>query len=217
MNNRIIISILLCLLAAPSTFAQWRIGGKVGINWSKITGLEVARTERKLLVGYNIGFVGNYAFHDRFDLQGELLYTRRGGKEEIANLSDNPNEQGDAVFTNTRTLSHYIDIPISVHFYPFRREENICIHAGIQPGLSVGETLKSDGDLPKTSLYGARRKFDFGLIFGATYHFPQETFLKNCFLEGRYLLGLTDHYKAYPGKMRNRSIQLSFGYLFSVR
>ena len=203
--KRIIISILLCSLMVPSSFAQWRIGGKVGINWSTVTDLGSSKVNNRKQIGYNIGFIGDYAFHDRFDIQGEILCSRYGYKIDSYN----------SIYlksTETPVLSYYIHIPIILQCYPFSREKNFCIHAGIQPGFSIGEQISFKTDYEKH-----RKIFDFGLIFGATYHFPQETFLKNCFLEGRYLLGLTDHYKAYPGKMRNRSIQLSFGYLFSVR
>jgi len=183
--------------------AQWSVGGRIGMNLSKIVDFPIYDSKQKM--GWDIAVVGNYAFNDRFEIQGELLYSQRGanGFWYIYSLYDDP-VQADI-------NSHYLDIPVLLQFYPFKRTECFNIQVGVQPGVFLDESFDCKRDSPRPA-YGKANPIVFGLIFGCSYKFK-----KGLFLDGRYVLGLTDHYKDYNGMMKGRSIQLSIGYLFQLK
>lgn len=213
--------LILSLFCTQTPYAQqWKIGGKVGVNWSDLNGFIASDQKSKLRIGYHAGFVGNYAFQERLDLQGEILYTFRSYTEKIWIGGEFPaNDLPPKSLAKTRALAHYVDVPLTIHVYPFRREACFSLQAGIQPGFSIRETFKNpviqDPSLP--DYYGDPKVFDFGLIFGGAFQFPVEGSQNHFFLDARYVWDLTDHYKNNPSTMRRNSIQLSIGYLFTVR
>ncbi|MDD2953508.1 MAG: porin family protein [Parabacteroides sp.] len=193
---------LLLFVFAQNISSQWSIGGRIGANWSKMTDMGLSESRQKL--GWNIAAVGNYSFNDWFEMQGEILYSQRGAND---NWSVGMN--GNAAEADLR--SHYIDIPVLVQFYPFKKKECFSIQAGIQPGFFLKESVKYK-DVTLANFYGDKNAVDFGLVFGGAYKFKN-----GLFFDGRYVLGLTDNYKDYDGVMKGRSIQLSIGYLFRLK
>lgn len=200
--KKTLVFLFLCMFCIQTVLAQWSIGGKVGANWSKI--VDFPATDSKQKMGWNIAAIGNYAFNDWFEIQGELLYSQRGANdfwytEALGNNS-----------TIIDMKSHYLDIPILVQFYPFKRQECFNIQVGIQPSIFLSESMKYESSDIQPS-FGKTNPMDFGLIFGCAYKFK-----KGFFVDGRYVLGLADHYKEYDNMMKGRSIQLSVGFLFKL-
>lgn len=193
--------IFLFLFIVCDISAQWSVGGKVGANWSKMANLPWETGDSKQKIGLNLGAIGTYNLNNWFELQGELLYSQRGFKETLADPATSNYD------VNTR--HQYIDVPILVKLYPFQKKECFNILAGIQTGLLLKESLKSDGS-PIKDIYGKKNPVDFGLIFGLAYNFE-----KGLFFDARYILGLTNNYKKFEG-IKSRSIQLSVGYLFQL-
>lgn len=197
------IFIFLFLFIIFDASAQWSVGGKAGISWSKMTSfpLEIGDSNHKL--GFNIGAIGNYHFSKWIEIQGELLYSQQGFKDVIINPLINSSSY------DVNITSQYIDVPILVKFYPFKKKECFNIQLGIETGFFLAESVKYDDSSIK-DIYGKKNPVDFGLVFGLAYNFE-----KGLFFDARYVLGLTDNYKEFDG-IRGQIIQLSVGYLFHL-
>lgn len=195
--------VFLFLFIICDVSAQWSVGGRAGVNWSRMTNFPLGIGDSKQKLGFNVGAIGNYHFNSWIELQGELLYSQQGFKDEISTS-----------FVNSSTfdvnmMSQYIDVPILVKFYPFKKKECFNIQAGIQTGFFLTESAKSD-DSSIQNIYGKKNPVDFGLVFGLAYNFE-----KGLFFDARYVLGLTNNYKEFEG-IRGQSIHLSVGYLFHL-
>ena len=74
--------LMLCFLFLGNLAAQWSVGGKVGVDWSKMT-YPIDGMDAHFKAGATLGAVANYQLSNWFDLQGELLYSQHNYKDEI--------------------------------------------------------------------------------------------------------------------------------------
>ena len=202
--------LMLCFLFLGNLAAQWSVGGKVGVDWSRnvYTG---AYPNTSFKAGLNLGFVGNYQLNDWLDLQGELLYAQHNyADKDLYEMS----EDGSTLNKGLKSHGHYLDIPLMVKFYPFRHDVGFNVEAGVQPGFFLGESLKI-GDKSMDELKGERNPVDCSIVIGTSYHAR-----KNWFVDLRYALGVTNIYKGYENVNADgihiQSLQLSLGYLFQL-
>lgn len=193
-----LIVILMSILSLSAQ--QWRLGAKVGANWSRIAKMPNGDAKQKM--GWNIGVVTSYALNDYVAFQGELLYSQRGSNDLMV--------VGPLDMAGFDLTSHFVDLPLMIQFYPFRSENNFSLYAGLQPSFLLKESLDYE-PAESTLSYGARKDFEFSLLFGCGY-----AFANGLFLEGRYVLGMTNLYEDYPDMMRGRSIQMAIGYCFRL-
>ena len=195
---------MLCFLFLGNLAAQWSVGGKVGVDWSKMT-YPIDGMDTHFKAGATLGAVVNYQLNDWLDLQGELLYSQHNYKDEIMV----ENEGGLGRDETLKGRSHYIDVPLLVKFYPLKHDSGFNLEAGIQPGFFLAQSAKVDNVDEEISA-GDRNPVNCALLVGASFHAP-----KNWFIDLRYAFGLTNVAKGGDG-FKIQSLQLSLGYLFQL-
>ena len=196
--------LMLCFLFLGNLAAQWSVGGKVGVDWSKMT-YPIDGMDTHFKAGATLGAVANYQLNDWLDLQGELLYSQHNYKDEIMV----ENEGGLGRDETLKGRSHYIDVPLLVKFYPLKHDSGFNLEAGIQPGFFLAQSAKVDNVDEEISA-GDRNPVNCALLVGASFHAP-----KNWFIDLRYAFGLTNVAKGGDG-FKIQSLQLSLGYLFQL-
>lgn len=195
--------LMLCFLFLGNLAAQWSVGGKVGVDWSKMT-YPIDGMDTHFKAGATLGAVANYQLNDWLDLQGELLYSQHNYKDDLV-----VDLEGGSLSEMLKVKAHYIDVPLLVKFYPLKHDSGFNLEAGLQPGIFLAQSAKVDNVDEEISA-GDRNPVNCALLVGASFHAP-----KNWFIDLRYTFGLTNVAKGGDG-FKIQSLQLSLGYLFQL-
>lgn len=163
---------------------DFKFGAKAGINFANDTGDGEFNTGSKAKAGLHLGGVAQMGITEKFAVQGELLYSMQGFKDEVTHKLD------------------YINIPLLVNYFII---DGLSLQAGPQFGFNVHDSYK-EGDGEEGSLDA--KGFDFGAALGAQYEFPA-----GLFVQGRYYIGVTD-FIDYDTPSKNAVVSLSLGYFF---
>ena len=135
------------------------------------------------ITGYHGGLIAEIKLLDKFAIQPELLYTTQGATYNTA-LGDFKNELG------------YIAIPVLAKIY---LSKSFSLELGPQASFLLSE--KNDFDVNDANTF--EFAVDAGLSFKIT---------KNIFIQGRYVLGLTE--VTSNAEAKNSVIQFSAGLMF---
>lgn len=135
------------------------------------------------ITSYHAGLLAEIKLMDKFAIQPELLYTTQGASYKEAD-QEFKNELG------------YIAIPVLAKIY---LGESFSVELGPQASFLLSE--KNDVDFEDSNT------FDFGLAGGLSYKIT-----KNIFVQGRYVLGLTEISSNADAK--NSVLQFSAGLMF---
>lgn len=169
-------------------------GVKGGLNVSTITNAEEGGVNAKSLIGFHIGFFGEFMISDKFGIQPELLYSSQGVKLEYAGAD------GDLKLD-------YINIPIMAKYYV---ADSFSLEFGPQIGFITSAEAKSGG--ASEDVKDQVKSTDVSLGFGGTYYFAQKFMLG-----ARYNLGLTriqEDLEPGESESKNSVFQISIGYKF---
>ena len=190
------------ILHAPLVHAQWKIGGQLGLNWSKNTeGKGHIFNEQKFLMGPHGGAVIVHDFGTRTAVQAELLYQQLGFKIPVYQIV----ASGAGEKHNLVNRSHYISLPLLFKVRPTEEEFHFLTGPQVSYLIHNSTHLKHTPGITRW----AQKPWDLSLVMGADYHFKT-----GIYVDARYQFGLTHCMKV--NDMYNRSIQLSVGYLFSL-
>lgn len=135
------------------------------------------------ITSYHAGLVAEIKLMDKFAIQPELLYTTQGATYKTA-LGDFENELG------------YIAIPVLAKIYI---SNSFSLELGPQASFLLNE--KNDFNLNDSNT------FDFAIDMGLGLKVT-----KNIFIQGRYVLGLTE--VSSNADAKNSVLQLSAGLMF---
>lgn len=135
------------------------------------------------ITSYHAGLIAEIKLLDKFAIQPELLYTTQGATYNTA-LGDFKNELG------------YIAIPVLAKIY---LSKSFSVELGPQASFLLNE--RNDFDVNDANTF--EFAVDAGLSFKIT---------KNIFLQGRYVLGLTE--VSPNADAKNSVLQLSAGLMF---
>lgn len=199
--KKLSLCLMLCFLFLGNLAAQWSVGGKVGVDWSKMT-YPIDGMDAHFKAGATLGAVANYQLNDWLDLQGELLYSQHNYKDDLV-----VDLEGGGLSEVLKVKAHYIDVPLLVKFYPLKHDSGFNLEAGLQPGIFLAQSAKVDNVDEEISA-GDRNPVNCALLVGASFHAP-----KNWFIDLRYAFGLTNVAKGGDG-FKIQSLQLSLGYFF---
>ena len=201
--KKLSLCLMLCFLFLGNLAVQWSVGGKVGVDWSKMT-YPIDGMDTHFKAGATLGAVANYQLNDWLDLQGELLYSQHNYKDDLV-----VDLEGGGLSEVLKVKAHYIDVPLLVKFYPLKHDSGFNLEAGLQPGIFLAQSAKVDNVDEEISA-GDRNPVNCALLVGASFHAP-----KNWFIDLRYAFGLTNVAKGGDG-FKIQSLQLSLGYLFQL-
>ena len=169
-------------------------GIKGGLNISTITNADVDGVNSKSLVGFHVGFFGEFMLSDKFAIQPEILYSTQGTKIEFEGI------KGDLKLD-------YIAIPVMAKYYV---ADSFSLELGPQIGFLVSAKAKSGGE--SEDVKDELKSTDVSLNFGLGYDITE-----NFMIGARYNLGLTrlqDELLPGEDESKNSVFQISIGYKF---
>ena len=188
-----IIFLAAAIVISTAAFSQTSFGLKGGLNLATLTNSD---DEAKMKPSIYAGGFLEYRLNFIVSISPELYYSRQGfhAKESDVNMDFRFN---------------YINLPVLVKLYV---ADGLSLDLGPQVGYllnskvwgkfdGVGVTLDANDFFDLNSV-------DVSFAMGLTYN------LGNCFLQGRYNLGLTDVAKDDPDHSKNSVIQFGIGYRF---
>lgn len=135
------------------------------------------------ITSYHAGLIAEIKLLDKFAIQPELLYSTQGASYDNAG-QEFKNELG------------YISIPILAKIY---LSKSFSLELGPQASFLLSEKNNFDANDANT--------FDFAVDAGLSFKIT-----KNIFLQGRYVLGLTE--VSSNADAKNAVLQLSAGLIF---
>lgn len=155
------------LLIAGATFAQTKFGIVAGPSFSSYTSkVNGDKETSSLLTNFRAGLTADLQLADEFYIQPSLLYTGKGGKEEVFGF-------------DTKTNVGYLELPINFMYKPEVGNGNLFI--GLGPYFAVGlngnrETVVNDAvvknDIEFGDENGQMKRFDAGANFQVGYELP---------------------------------------------
>lgn len=186
----------IAIVFGVTAMAQFTYGPKLGLNLANQSGDDVE--DNSMLIGFNVGALGNYAFNDMFSLQVEALYDTKGAQYEYTDANNNKEKKPYSL--------GYISIPIFAKATFGSGDTKFFGELGPQIGLLM--SAKVDGESEMTVLnttYKYKDNFkstDLGLGIGAGALIPVGGM--NLMVNARYTLGLSSigeeqEYQEYQG------------------
>ena len=186
--KRIILVAVVLLAASVDMQAQLvKFGIKAALNYANQTGSDITinsdNYNTDAITSYHAGLVAEIKVTDGFSVQPELLYSTQGATYKNA-AEEFKNELG------------YLSIPVLAKFH---LNKTVSLDLGPQASFLLSERNEFDVKNAET--------FEFGVAGGLGFNIT-----KNFFLQGRYVLGLTEASK--DAEVKNSVVQISAGFTF---
>lgn len=187
MKKTILVTVLLLAISSTMQAQLVKFGIKAGLNYANQTGSDItingSNYNKDAITSYHAGLVAEIKLTDGFSVQPELLYSTQGASYENAG-EEFKNELG------------YLSIPVLAKFH---LNKTVSLDLGPQASFLLSE--RNDFDVKNAET------FEFGVAGGLGFNIT-----KNFFLQGRYVLGLTEASK--EAEVKNSVVQVSAGFTF---
>lgn len=201
---------------------EFRFGPKAGYSLSMLTGKSDGETYKfDAKSTFYAGFLAEYKISDKFALQGEVLYSPIGGKQEES-VSYNENGVNVTGTEKTDWKLGTVQIPVSAKFYA---TENLAFGLGLNVGIvtsakvdytasvtgsSMGETI-SESESSSRDVKDDVNTLNLAPFVGAEY-----TLENGLFFDARYNLGVSNLIKKPEGNetLKNSFLQIGVGFKF---
>ncbi|MEZ4892929.1 MAG: porin family protein [Saprospiraceae bacterium] len=206
--NKAIITLLLTVWFAESTFGQVNLGFSAGLNNStgKVTNFEEIPVKGRF--GYFVGIAPNYRISKKWQFQIDFQYSLKGF--DIDN-------QGR--FTAKGFRYGYLDMMPEIEY---RLVEYLSLGLGVNYGIKLNEQFKiEDEDWSNSGDFEVINPTDFGLTGKLKVNY------KNVYGFVRYNIGLTnianftftdrEGQNIDDAKQFNRNLQIGIGYTLNFR
>jgi hypothetical protein len=186
--KKIILTAVVIFAASLSSQAQLvKFGIKAGLNYANQTGSDInitaANYDNEAITSYHAGLIAEITLTEGFAVQPELLYSTQGATYK------NAAEE----FTNKLG---YLSIPVLAKF---SLNKSISLDLGPQASFLLSER--------KNVNFKESETFEFGVVGGLTLNIT-----KSIFVQGRYVLGLTE--ATQDATVKNSVVQVSAGFKF---
>jgi hypothetical protein len=239
MKKFLIFAIL--LLFSLFSFGQYSVGGRMGVNFSTITGRYSKDDDTKggWVVSFpTIGAIGSYELTDMISLNAELLFITIGDKTKYSETGEGEKSSLSEYDYSNSERYHYFQLPVMARFNFGDNFHYYCI-TGLYFGYVIGahykdkfgdevckgrirykETSDDPDDWYLNPKYN--RRADFGLNLGGGV--SKEIGPGNLEAELRFGMGFLDHNK-FDSKddkgdeyksFRNVYIGLTFAYMYDL-
>ncbi|MFY7840380.1 MAG: porin family protein [Lacibacter sp.] len=169
--KKTLVILLVAITASATSFAQFRIGPKLGANIGKIDGKGF---DEQYKLGYHLGVFAEIPLGKKFGIQPEILWnqinsdTASGFNAIYANLDENVKDP----------QLNYLSIPLLLSYKP---SKFLSLQAGPQYGILLNKN--------KTFIDNGKEAFkngDFSLLLGAQLN------ILSVRVYGRYAIGLNN-------------------------
>lgn len=186
--KRIILVAVVLLAASVDMQAQLiKFGFKGGLNYANQSGTDITvnsgNYDKEAITSYHAGVVAELKLTDGFSIQPELLYSTQGATYKYA-------------ATEFKKELGYLSIPVMAKFH---FNKTVSLDLGPQASFLLSERREFDVKNAES--------FEFGVAGGLTLNVT-----KHIFLQGRYVLGLTEASK--QAEVKNSVLQISAGFTF---
>ena len=186
--KKIIVAAVILFAGSLSMNAQAiKFGFKGGLNYANQTGSNITVNSTNYttdaITSYHAGLLAEIKLTDGFAIQPELLYSTMGATYKNA-VEEFKYELG------------YISIPVLAKI---SLSKAVSLDLGPQASFLLSER--------KNVNFKEAETFEFGVAGGLGFNIT-----KNFFLQGRYVLGLTEATK--EAKVKNSVVQISAGFTF---
>ncbi len=170
---------------------------------------------------FYVGAMAEYKFNDKFAVQGEVLYSPLGGKQEE---SFSYSEMGTTVTGTEKTDWKFgtVQIPVSAKYYA---TENLAFGLGLNVGIitsaKVDAELTATGSalgqsITETESSSEDVKNDINTLNLAPFVGAEYTLENGLFFDARYNLGVSNLIKNPEGNetLKNSFLQVGVGFKF---
>nr|WP_315176206.1 porin family protein [uncultured Flavobacterium sp.] len=187
--KKILLATILFLAVSANMEAQLvKFGIKAGLNYANQTGTDLTINSENYkttdaITSYHAGLIAEIKLTDGFSVQPELLYSTQGASYKNA-TTEFKNELG------------YLSIPVLAKFH---FNKTVSLDLGPQASFLLSERKAFNVSDSET--------FEFGLAGGLGINIT-----KNLFIQGRYVVGLTEASK--DAQAKNSVLQISAGISF---
>ncbi len=167
-----LVILLVAITASSVSFAQFRIGPKLGANIGKIDGKGF---DEQYKLGYHLGAFAEISLGKKFALQPEVLWNQINS-DTVTGFSAIYQNLDDQSLQNPQL--NYLSIPLLLTYKPAKI-------LSLQAGPQFGILLNKD----KTFLQNGQEAFkngDFSMLFGAQLNILRVR------IYGRYAIGLNN-------------------------
>ncbi len=167
-----LVILLVAITASATSFAQFRIGPKLGANIGKIDGKGF---DEQYKLGYHLGVFAEIPLGKKFGIQPEILWNQ---------INSDTAENFSAVYENLQNQDYknpqlnYLSIPLLLSYKP---SKFLSLQAGPQYGILLNNN-KSFFENGKEAF----KNGDFSLLMGAQLN------ILSVKVYGRYMIGLSD-------------------------
>jgi len=189
MKKIVFTSLLLVAFSITSQAQLFKLGLKAGVNYANQNGTAITvnstNYKTEAISNYHIGLLAEVKLGERFSIQPEVLYSTQGAKYDAVGVAND--------FTND---IGYISIPVMAKI---NLNNTFSLDFGPQASFLISK--KKDVSI------NDQKNLDFGAGGGLTIHVA-----KGLFLQGRYVVGLTEI--SPEAKVKNSVLQVSAGFLF---
>ena len=189
MKKIVFTSLLLVAFSITSQAQLFKLGLKAGVNYANQNGTAITvnstNYKTEAISNYHIGLLAEVKLGERFSIQPEVLYSTQGAKYDAVGVAND--------FTND---IGYISIPVMAKI-----NLNNTFSLDFGPQASFLMSKKKDVSI------NDQKNLDFGAGGGLTIYIT-----KGLFLQGRYIVGLTEI--SPEAKVKNSVLQVSAGFLF---
>lgn len=211
------------VLGINANAQEFKFGPKAGYSLSMLKATGEGTTYKfDSKSTFYAGAMAEYKFNDKFAVQGEVLYSPIGGKQEEAVAFT---EAGVNVTGTEKTdwKLGTVQIPISAKYYA---TENLAFGVGLNVGVIFSAKVKStlelsgsalgesfsESETTTTDVKDHMNKLNLAPFVGAEY-----TLENGLFFDARYNLGVSNLAKKEDGEngtLKNSFIQVGVGFKF---
>tara|TARA_R110000868_G_scaffold264879_1_gene523527 strand:- start:44151 stop:44714 length:564 start_codon:yes stop_codon:yes gene_type:complete len=187
MKKSILIGLFFFALSTNVQAQLVKFGIKAGVNYANQTGTAITvdntNYTTSAITSYHAGLVAEINLIKGFSIQPELIYSTQGATYKNA-FEEFKNELG------------YLSIPVLAKIH---LNKVVSLDLGPQASFLLSERNNFDANNAET--------FEFAAVGGLGINLT-----KSLFLQGRYVLGLTEASK--EAQTKNSVVQVSVGFLF---
>jgi hypothetical protein len=187
MKKTILIGLFFFALSTNVQAQLVKFGVKAGVNYANQNGSNITvnstNYDTEAITSYHAGLIAEVKVTDGFSIQPELLYSTQGATYKNA-FEEFKNEVG------------YLSIPLLAKIH---LNKTFSLDLGPQASFLLSERNNFDVNNAET--------FEFAAVGGLGINIT-----KNFFLQGRYVLGLSEASK--EAEVKNSALQVSAGFTF---
>jgi len=185
--------LLVCVLLAQASIAQFNFGIKGGVNITKVDGKSF-RDEFKY--GYHVGGFAEIGLSKKLSIHPEVLFNQYQTRVDSSFKN---------IYENATDFSQYRDVKLNYLSIPLILSYKLGSFMSLQAGPQFGILISQDKNLLENGKE-AFKNGDFSMVFGPQIHFSKFR------ITGRYVIGLHNVSDIdEQNKWKNQGFQVSLG------